>query len=88
MKENLRVTDGMLEITALGLESIGFFLFMYGIQDTRLGLDLIKYDPRALQNPIAVEFVKGFLQRGLREVALGIGVLSGSARAAIERIVK
>ena len=88
MKENLRTTNGILEVAALGLGGIGLFLFTEGIQDTRLGLDLLKYYPEALRNPIAAEFVKEFLQRGVHEVALGIGILSGSAGAVIQRVIK
>jgi len=91
MKERTSITtsesNGMLEVTALGLGSIGLFLFMAGIQDTRLGLELLKY-PEAVRNSVATEFAKEFLQRGVREVGLSVAALSGSTGAVIKRIIK
>jgi len=91
MKENLSIStsdrNGMLEVTALGLGGIGLFLFMFGVEDTRLAQEFLKY-PEQLHHPYAAQYLEELLSRGVREIAYSVGPLSGATIAAINRLIK
>ncbi len=68
---------GFREVTALGLAGFSVMLLMCGSIDYHRGQELLGMS-WILENPALVNFAKGIVGTGLKEVGLGIIAMSGS----------